>query len=110
MTLALAQLWLVGIARWPGWTPVPRDVERVARRWGGNPWAWAAVVITTVFQIGIAYVPPVAAVLQIAPLSPRDWLLIFGFAAVPVLVATIVLRVQGALQPRPDIAPVSPVA
>ncbi len=110
MTLALAQLWLVGIARWPGWTPAPRDVERVARRWGGNPWAWAAVVITTVVQIGIAYVPPVAAVLQIAPLGPRDWLLIFGFAAVPVLVATIVLRVQGALQSRPDIAPVSPVA
>ena len=98
MTLGLAQLWLVGIARWKGWAPAAPDLEAASRPWGGNPWAWAAVVITTVVQIGVAYVPPLAALLQVAPLAPRDWLLIVTFAAVPALVATIVLHAQQRLR------------
>ena len=99
MTLALAQLWLVGVARWPGRAMVP-NADRPRRPWGGNPYAWAAVALTAAVQVGIAYVPPVAAVLEIAPLGARDWALIMAVALVPAVVATGVLHAQRALYGR----------
>ena len=104
MTLALAQLWLVGVARWPGpertappdgraagtAAPLPHGLRRVTR----NPWAWAAVIGTTMLQVAAAYVAPLALVLQIVPLGPRDWALIAAFAVTPTVIATAVLHLQ----------------
>ena len=100
MTLGLAQLWLVGAARWPGRTPAqpgggsPGAPGRGLRRWTRNPWAWGAVIGTSIVQVATAYVPPLARILQVVPLDVRDWALIAAFAAAPALVATIVLHLQ----------------
>jgi len=99
MTLALAQLWLVGVARWPGASAaLPDGSERAPgrglRRWTRNPWAWAAAICSTILQMVIGYVPALATVLQIAPLGLRDWELIAAFAAAPAIIATIVLHLQ----------------
>ena len=102
MTLALAQLWLVGVARWPGATSVPNGdaggtpvvPRRGLRRWTTNPWAWAAVIGTTILQALTAYVPALARVLQVVPLGVRDWTMIAGFAAAPAIIATAVLHLR----------------
>lgn len=98
MTIAFAQLWLVGAARWSGApSPLP-DGDRVPprglRRFTRNPWAWAAVVFTTSLQVVIVYFPPIATVLQLVPLGVRDWELIVAFAAAPAIIASVVLHVQ----------------
>ena len=110
MTLAFAQLWLVGGARWPGRArEVPDDGAQprasharttARRRWTRNPWAWAAVSLTTCLQIVICYLPPLANVLQIVPLALREWMLIAAFALAPVLITTGVLHLQRARETR----------
>ena len=76
MTLALAQTFHLGNAR---------DVEPVVR-WSraiGNRWAIAAVALTVSLQLFAVYFPPLAAVLDVVPLRPADWLLVVPFALLP---------------------------
>lgn len=98
MTLAFAQLWLVGAARWSGATNALPNAGRApvhgVRRFTRNPWAWGAVIFTTILQVAVAYFPPVAAVLQLVPLGVGDWELIAAFAAAPAIIASVVLHLQ----------------
>jgi P-type Ca2+ transporter type 2C len=103
MTIAFAQLWLVGAARWPGpatglpngdgGAPAPA-AARGLRRFTRNPWAWAAVIFTTLLQVVIVYLPPIAAVLQLVPLGVTDWGLIAALGAAPAIIASVVLHLQ----------------
>ena len=100
MTIAFAQLWLVGAARWPGagaglpdggdGRPAAHGLRRLTR----NPWAWAAVVFTTALQVAIVYIAPIAAILQLVPLRMQDWQLIAAFGAIPAVVASVVLHLE----------------
>jgi len=101
MTLALAQLWLVGVARMQGTRtsppPAPLGSSEAQpphglRRWTRNPWALAAVLGTTIVQAAIAYVPPLAAILQVAPLGARDWMAICALGVAPAVIATAAIR------------------
>ena len=98
LTIAFAQLWLVGAARWPGAARrLPNGdgagrPRRGLRRLTGNPWAWAAVLFTTILQVVIVYLPPIASVLQLVPLGVRDWQLVCAFAAAPAIIASVVLH------------------
>jgi Ca2+-transporting ATPase len=95
MTIALAQLWIVSVARWSGRSG-KADVRhegrlRVPRV--ANPYAWWAVAVTSALQVASAYVPPIARVLQIAPLGVGDWAVIAIMSAAPAIAATAVLHV-----------------
>jgi magnesium-transporting ATPase (P-type) len=95
MTIALAQLWIVSVARWSG-----RSEKADVTHEGGlrvprvaNPYAWWAVAVTSALQVASAYVPPIARVLQIAPLGVGDWAVIAIMSAGPAIAATAVLHV-----------------
>ena len=66
LTLALAQLWHVFNMRKPGTSMLRNVVTR-------NPYVWAALALCIVL-IALAYaLPPVAQVLQLAPLNGMAW-------------------------------------
>jgi Ca2+-transporting ATPase len=82
MTLALAQLFHLGNARARG--PV--------LTWGratANRWALAAVPLVIGLQFLAMYWMPLAGVLRTVPLSPADWIAVFGLSAVPAVVGQL---------------------
>ncbi|MGH7445513.1 MAG: cation-translocating P-type ATPase, partial [Longimicrobiales bacterium] len=79
MTLALAQVFHLGNARGPEPVLLWRRVIR-------NPWALGATALTIALQLVAVYVPPLAAILGVVPLSLRDWALIVPFALLPAVV------------------------
>ncbi|MQA92232.1 MAG: HAD-IC family P-type ATPase [Gemmatimonas sp.] len=82
MTLALAQTFHLGNARSPG--PVVG-----LRRAGANPYAIGAVALVISLQLLAVYLPPLARVLGVVPLSVSDWFIVAGLAAVPALAGQV---------------------
>jgi Ca2+-transporting ATPase len=79
MTLALAQILHLGTAR--SSDPVLRPSRALA-----NPYAVGAVFLAVVLQLVAMYVEPLASVLRVVRLSPLEWLVVGGLAAVPAVV------------------------
>ncbi len=79
MTLALAQIAHLGNARSRG--PVLR-----LRRALANPHAIVGAAIAVLLQLSAAAIDPLARVLRVTPLEPRDWFVIVALAAVPAVV------------------------
>jgi P-type Ca2+ transporter type 2C len=79
MTLALAQAFHLGNARAIG------AVVRADRIFS-NRYAIGAVILVTVLQVGVAYLPPLRGVLEVATLTAGQWLIVFGLAATPALI------------------------
>jgi Ca2+-transporting ATPase len=79
LTLALAQIFHLGNAR--GARPVLAPA--VALR---NRWAVAAVVFSVGLQLAALTVEPLARVLDVVPLSPREWAVAVALALIPAAV------------------------
>ena len=83
LTLALAQLWHVFAMR-PAGAPVLRN--GITR----NPWVFGAIILCLGLLALATYLPPLAAVLGLAPPSAGSWALIAGCSLAPVLVIQII--------------------
>jgi Ca2+-transporting ATPase len=82
MTLAIAQTLHLGNARSRG--PVVS-----LRRAFANPYAIGAVGLSVALQLATAAIPPLAAILRVAPLSWTDWLVVAGLACAPAVVGQV---------------------
>jgi Ca2+-transporting ATPase len=85
VTLALAQGLHLGNARSAG--PV--------LTWGrirGNPWALGALGAVVALQLAAVYVPALASILRVVPLTYADWALVLPAALIPAVVGQL-LRV-----------------
>ena len=82
LTLALAQLWHVFNMR-----------DREAPLWRNdivaNPYVWGALVLCLVLLALAMWIPPVAAVLEIAPLPAAGWLTVAGMSVVPLIICEV---------------------
>ena len=65
-------------------TPWNNDVVR-------NRWAWGAMLLSAALMLLTVFVPPVASVLQIAPLSSEGWLLTLAASSAPLVVGQVLL-------------------
>jgi Ca2+-transporting ATPase len=54
-----------------------------------NWWALAAVALVVSLQMVAIYVPPIAAVLQVVPLTVEEWGIVIATALVPAVVGQI---------------------
>lgn len=89
MTLALAQIGHLGNAR--SAEPVLSPARAAA-----NPYALVGVAVSVVLQLVAVSFDPVANVLRVVPLHPRDWIVIVGLAAIPAVVGQFIkLRRSG---------------
>jgi Ca2+-transporting ATPase len=75
MTLALAQIGHLGNAR--SNAPVLR-LDRIV----ANPYALVGVACALVLQAAAAFIEPLAQVLRVVPLHPREWLVVVACASV----------------------------
>jgi Ca2+-transporting ATPase len=82
MTLALAQLFHLGNAR-------SRATLVGSARAVSNRWALGAVALVIALQLAATYVPPLARLLDVTPLSLADWLPIVGLAALPAVIGQL---------------------
>ena len=78
MTLALAQIGHLGNARSSG--PVLRLKRIVA-----NPYALLGVTCALALQAAAVFFEPLANVLRVVPLDPREWLVVLVCASVPAI-------------------------
>jgi Ca2+-transporting ATPase len=76
MTLALAQIAHLGNAR---------SAEAVLRpsRAIANPYALAGAAMAIGLQIATAWIEPLSAILRVAPLATREWVLVVTMASLP---------------------------
>jgi Ca2+-transporting ATPase len=82
LTLALAQLWHVFNMR-------PTDSSRWVNAVTRNPYVWGALAVCLLL-IGLAvFYPPLAAVLQLARLTPQQWSLVVIASLLPALPAVL---------------------
>jgi Ca2+-transporting ATPase len=79
VTLALAQGFHLGNARSTG--PV-LSWARIR----GNPWALGALGLVIALQLAAVYVPALASVLRVVPLTGADWALVLPAAVLPAVV------------------------
>ena len=79
MTLAFAQLFHLGNARAD--TPVLNLTRALS-----NPYAIGALALSIALQLLVVYVDPLARILGVVPLAPREWLIVISFALVPAVV------------------------
>ena len=82
VTLALAQGFHLGTARSDG--PVLSWVRARA-----NPWALGALGLVIALQLAAVYVPALASVLRVVPLTSADWALVLPAALLPAVVGQI---------------------
>jgi Ca2+-transporting ATPase len=82
MTLSLAQIWHLGNAR-------SRQPVLTGRLMFANPYAVAAVVLAVLLQVGIVWVPRLAAVLHVTSLGPREWGIVLGFSLISAVVGQV---------------------
>src|SRR5688572_24373083 len=83
VTLALAQGFHLGTARSDG--PVLSWVRIRA-----NPWALGALGLVIALQLAAVYVPALASVLRVVPLTSADWVLVLPAALLPAVVGQAV--------------------
>lgn len=79
LTLAFAQLWHVFNMRHAHSGLVQNEVTR-------NPWLWGALALCTLLLVVPAYVPYLAHLLHLVPVTHGMWALIIGMSLVPWLV------------------------
>jgi Ca2+-transporting ATPase len=79
MTLALAQIFHLGNARGAGPVVAPSGALR-------NRWAVGAVALSLALQVAAVAVEPLARVLGVVPLSPREWGVAVGLGLIPAVV------------------------
>ncbi len=83
VTLALAQAFHLGNAR--SSSPVLSP-----RRAGANPWALGALALVVVLQLAAVYVPALAAILRVVPLTLTDWSLVLPAALLPAVLGQLI--------------------
>ena len=83
MTLSLAQIAHLGNAR--SSDPVLSPTRALA-----NPFAVAAVALSAGLQVAAVSFDPLAHVLRLVPLGPRDWVVVVALAAVPAVIGQVV--------------------
>jgi Ca2+-transporting ATPase len=83
MTLAFAQILHLGNARSSGPVLTPRSAL-------ANRAALVAVTLAIGLQLLAAFLPPLAHVLRVAPLSGEQWALVAVLAATPAVVGQVV--------------------
>ncbi|HSK19468.1 MAG TPA: HAD-IC family P-type ATPase [Longimicrobiales bacterium] len=87
MTLALAQTFHLANARGGGpalgW-----------RRIISNRWALGAALLTVALQFLAVYLAPLARLLGVVPLAPRDWLIVLPLAALPAVIGQVIALAQ----------------
>jgi len=93
MTLALAQLFHLVNAR--------GDEPMVSRtRAFSNPYAIGGLGLSILLQLLASYVAPLARVLGVVRLDPRDWWIIVSFALIPAIVGQTIKMVVVSVQRR----------
>jgi P-type Ca2+ transporter type 2C len=88
MTLALAQAVHLANARHAAMVALPR-------RFGRNRWAIGALALVVALQLLAVYAPPVAEILGLTVLAPRDWAVVIPFALLPLLAGLALGLVRG---------------
>ena len=91
VTLALAQAFHLGNAR--SASPVLSP-----RRAGANPWALGALALVVGLQLAAVYLPALAAILRVVPLTGADWSIVLPAALVPAVFGQL-LRLRGDRRP-----------
>jgi Ca2+-transporting ATPase len=87
MTLAFAQTAHLGTARSAG--AVLRPSAMLA-----NPFALAGVALAIALQLVALFVPGLAIVLHLSPLTAADWLVIVGAAAIPAITGQVIRAIR----------------
>jgi Ca2+-transporting ATPase len=82
LTLAFAQLGHVLNMRGPRAGLLDNEITR-------NPFVWGALVLCTLLLVAVVHLPALAAVLSLEPPGTQGWLLVAGFATLPVLVGPL---------------------
>jgi P-type Ca2+ transporter type 2C len=88
MTLALAQGFHLGNARSSG---AVLSIQRV----GANPWALGALGLVIALQLLSVYVPWLADILGLVPLSRADWALVLPAAMMPAVIGQLARLARG---------------
>jgi Ca2+-transporting ATPase len=91
MTLALAQIAHLGTARSAGAVVQPAAII-------SNPFALAGAGLAVLLQLSAIAFAPLARVLHVVPLTPREWAVVVALAAVPAVVGQIVKLVRPSLR------------
>ncbi|HET7216591.1 MAG TPA: cation-transporting P-type ATPase [Vicinamibacterales bacterium] len=89
MTLALAQILHLGNARSGG--PVLRFERAVS-----NPYALLGAGVSIGLQMLTAFLPPLAALLHVAAMSTREWIVVIALAALPAIIGQLSKVVRSA--------------
>lgn len=88
LTLAFAQLWHAFNMRSARGGLFVNEVTR-------NRWLWGALVLCTALLAAPPYLPPVAHVLHLAPLSATMWAVVVGCSLAPLVVTQAIMAVAG---------------
>ncbi len=88
LTLAFAQLWHALDMRHVRSRLIVNEVTR-------NGWLWGALVLCTGLLATPPYLPPVAHLLQLAPLTAGMWSVVLAFSLAPLIVAQATMVVVG---------------
>jgi Ca2+-transporting ATPase len=88
MTIAIAQIFHLANAR---------SAEHILRpgRLLANPYAVGAVLLTIGLQLLAVYLTPLAHVLQLSPLTPTEWFVVFGLGLIPAAVGQFLKLAAG---------------
>jgi Ca2+-transporting ATPase len=92
MTVALAQIFHLTSARSSEHVLTPR-------RFTSNPYAVGAIILTIALQLLAVYLPPLAHVLRLTPLTPREWFVVVGLSLIPAAMGQL-LRIVAPLSGR----------
>jgi Ca2+-transporting ATPase len=87
MTLALAQIAHLGTARSAGAVLNPAAIV-------SNPFALAGATLAVLLQLGVVFVPPLARVLRVTPLTVPEWAVVVALAAAPAVIGQLVKLIR----------------
>jgi|AntRauTorckE6833_2_1112554.scaffolds.fasta_scaffold01022_2 Ca2+-transporting ATPase len=79
LTLAFAQLWHVFNMRDPGSRIFKNEVTK-------NRWVWLALIFCTMLILSTLYIPELALVLKLTPLSFSEWKVVIVMSLIPLIV------------------------
>ncbi len=88
LTYGLARLWHVFNMRAPGSPMLRNDLVM-------NLWVWGAIALCAALLAAAVYVPPLAALLQVTPPNPAEWIVILAGSLVPLVLGQLALAVLG---------------
>jgi Ca2+-transporting ATPase len=88
LTLAFAQLWHVFNMRSVRAGLFLNEVTR-------NGWLWAALVVCAILLAAPPYIPPIAHLLDLAPLTTAQWAIVLACSLTPLFVIQAIMVVVG---------------